>query len=120
MARPLSHFRLKHYPTAGRCNAHFEIDHIISRNKGGTDHIDNLQLLRTSCNRIKGDRGMECKRTKQLSRLYHQPTSKESKMTETPDCPKARVKPTSYQPTKKVFWVNAAFQQIKVVEDKNI
>lgn len=38
---------------------HLEIDHIISRRKGGTDHIDNLQLLCGSCNRIKGDRGME-------------------------------------------------------------
>ena len=38
---------------------HLEIDHIISRNKGGTDHIENLQLLCGSCNRIKGDRGME-------------------------------------------------------------
>ena len=38
---------------------HLEVDHIISRRKGGTDHIDNLQLLCSSCNRIKGDRGME-------------------------------------------------------------
>ena len=32
------------------CNTHFEpryleVDHVISRNKGGTGHIDNLQLL---------------------------------------------------------------------------
>ncbi len=38
---------------------HLEVDHIISRAKGGTDHIENLQLLCGSCNRIKGDRGME-------------------------------------------------------------
>ena len=38
---------------------HLEVDHIISRKKGGTDHIGNLQLLCGSCNRIKGDRGME-------------------------------------------------------------
>ncbi|MBC6428219.1 MAG: HNH endonuclease [Cellvibrionales bacterium] len=37
---------------------HLEVDHIISRNKGGTDHIANLQLLCGNCNRIKGDRGM--------------------------------------------------------------
>ena len=43
---------------------HFEVDHIISRSKGGTDHADNLQLLCGSCNRIKGDRGMEYLRAK--------------------------------------------------------
>ena len=43
---------------------HFEVDHIIARAKGGTDHIDNLQLLCGNCNRVKGDRGMEYMRTK--------------------------------------------------------
>ena len=43
---------------------HLEVDHIISRNKGGTDHIENLQLLCGNCNRIKGDRSMEYLRSK--------------------------------------------------------
>jgi len=43
---------------------HLEVDHIISRKKGGTDHIENLQLLCGNCNRIKGDRGMEYLRSK--------------------------------------------------------
>ena len=51
------------------CAEHFqarnlEVDHIIARSKGGTDHIGNLQLLCGSCNRIKGDRGMEYLRVK--------------------------------------------------------
>ena len=37
----------------------FEVDHVIPRSRGGTDHLDNLQLLCPSCNRIKGDRPME-------------------------------------------------------------
>ena len=37
---------------------HLEVDHIISRKKGGTDHLENLQLLCSYCNRTKGDRGM--------------------------------------------------------------
>ena len=53
----------------GGCGHHFEgrhleVDHIISRRKGGTDHLENLQLLCGSCNRIKGDRGMEYLRVK--------------------------------------------------------
>ena len=52
---------------SGDCNGckthfqtrHLEIDHIIAKSKGGTDHIENLQLLCGSCNRIKGNRGME-------------------------------------------------------------
>ena len=51
------------------CGEHFhlrnlEVDHIIAKARGGTDHIDNLQLLCGSCNRIKGDRGMEYLRVK--------------------------------------------------------
>ena len=43
---------------------HLEVDHIIAKSKGGTDHIDNLQLLCGNCNRIKGNRGMEYLRSK--------------------------------------------------------
>ena len=51
------------------CGEHFrpqnlEVDHIVPRAKGGTDHLDNLQLLCGHCNRVKGDRGMEYLRTK--------------------------------------------------------
>ncbi len=34
------------------------IDHVIPRSRGGTDHLDNLQLLCGACNSIKGDREM--------------------------------------------------------------
>ena len=37
----------------------FEVDHVIPVSKGGTDHLDNLQLLCSNCNRIKGDRPQE-------------------------------------------------------------
>ena len=51
----------------GRCGGcrtafefrHLEVDHVIPRSRGGTDHIDNLQLLCGHCNRIKGDRPQE-------------------------------------------------------------
>lgn len=51
------------------CRTHFEarnleVDHIIARGQGGTDHIENLQLLCGSCNRVKGNRGMEYLKTK--------------------------------------------------------
>ena len=38
---------------------HFHVDHIITRSKGGTDHVENLQLLCESCNATKGNRGMD-------------------------------------------------------------
>ncbi len=46
------------------CSVHFEmrnleVDHIIAKSQGGTDHIENLQLLCASCNRVKGNRGQE-------------------------------------------------------------
>ena len=34
----------------------FEVDHVIPRSKGGTDHLGNLQLLCSHCNRTKGNR----------------------------------------------------------------
>ena len=43
---------------------HLEVDHIIALARGGTAHIENLQLLCANCNRIKGDRGMEYLRTR--------------------------------------------------------
>lgn len=51
------------------CGEHFrpqnlEVDHIVAQAQGGTDHLDNLQLLCGRCNRVKGDRGMDYLRTK--------------------------------------------------------
>lgn len=38
---------------------HLEVDRVIAKSKGGPDHIENLQLLCSSCNRTKGNRGQE-------------------------------------------------------------
>ena len=43
---------------------HLEVDHVIARSKGGTDHLGNLQLLCPHCNRVKGSRGMAYLREK--------------------------------------------------------
>ena len=34
----------------------FEVDHVVPQSRGGTDHLENLQLLCSHCNRIKGNR----------------------------------------------------------------
>ena len=36
-----------------------EVDHVVPRSRGGSDHMDNLQLLCGHCNRTKGDRPQE-------------------------------------------------------------
>ena len=37
----------------------FEVDHVIPQSRGGTDHIENLQLLCGHCNKVKGNRSQE-------------------------------------------------------------
>ena len=37
----------------------FTIDHVVPQSRGGTDHLDNLQLLCGACNSLKGDRPQE-------------------------------------------------------------
>ncbi|MXZ54822.1 MAG: HNH endonuclease [Gammaproteobacteria bacterium] len=35
-----------------------EVDHMLPRSRGGTDHADNLQLLCSGCNKSKGNKTM--------------------------------------------------------------
>ena len=37
----------------------FTIDHIVPQSRGGTDHLDNLQLVCGACNSLKGNRPQE-------------------------------------------------------------
>ena len=37
----------------------FTVDHIVARQRGGTDHLDNLQLLCGACNSMKGTKTQE-------------------------------------------------------------
>lgn len=72
LPRPASHKKTLYGVQAGNCEGcgehfqiqHLEVDHIVPLSKGGTDHIENLQLLCGSCNRIKGNRGMDYLRVK--------------------------------------------------------
>ena len=51
----------------GRCNGcrtdfpfkNMTVDHVIPRSRGGTDHLENLQLLCNYCNSLKGNRSQE-------------------------------------------------------------
>lgn len=51
----------------GRCNGckvdfpfkNMTVDHVIPRSRGGTDHLENLQLLCNYCNSLKGSRPQE-------------------------------------------------------------
>ena len=37
----------------------FTVDHVVPQSRGGTDHLDNLQLPCGACNSVKGDRSQE-------------------------------------------------------------
>ncbi len=77
-APPLSASKVVLYGTqAGHCNGcgthfmqqHLTVDHIIAQSKGGTSHLDNLQLLCAHCNSLKGNRPMEYLKAR-LAREY--------------------------------------------------
>ena len=67
-APPLSESKVVLYGSqGGNCNGcgthflpqHLTVDHIVAQSKGGTSHLDNLQLLCGHCNSLKGNRPME-------------------------------------------------------------
>ena len=65
---PIPHYRTQKHTLFGRqegyCNGcriafpfrNFTIDHVVPQSQGGTDHLENLQLLCGACNSTKGDR----------------------------------------------------------------
>ena len=67
----LPHYRTHKHTLFGRQEGHcngcretflfrnFTVDHIVPKSRGGTDHIDNLQLLCNFCNSKKGNRTQE-------------------------------------------------------------
>ena len=67
----LPHYRTHKHTLFGKQEGHcagckhdfpfrnFTVDHIVSQSKGGTDHIDNLQLLCNACNSTKGTKTQE-------------------------------------------------------------
>ena len=67
LAPPRSHFDYLYGKQRGYCNGCREhknpdicdVDHIIAKSKGGTDHVDNLQMLCHPCNMKKGNKSME-------------------------------------------------------------
>ena len=64
LPHPRTHKKQLFGEQKGRCAAcennpgyeNMEMDHIVPKSKGGTDHKSNLQLLCAGCNRKKGNR----------------------------------------------------------------
>ena len=67
IATPINYRKRRHElfgQQEGRCGGcrhefpfrNFTVDHVVPRSRGGTDHLDNLQLLCGACNSVKGDR----------------------------------------------------------------